>query len=230
MGNNINNTTGSETPVDRWQKKLLPWFIIMPTALIGVFIFLATQQLVRFSEKLQTRPDSTLMNIIIPPDKELRQSNELFHDQKYLLLVTLAHLEQESTYRRYNQGAMLLMSRIFTMYLGFFTGMILAIVGAIFVIGKIREDSSQIDATVNEMMKFSIISSSPGIVFGILGTVLMLATILKHNEITVQDSPLYLNANTIMATELINFSKKDSLPAIDTTLFKTETLWTQNKK
>jgi hypothetical protein len=207
MKNTQNIQRDNEKLIFKWQQKLLPWFIIMPTILIGIFIFLATQQLVKFNEKLQTKPDSTLIGKILPVGEGRNISDGKY---KYLLLTVLAHLEQESTYRRYNQGALLLMSRIFTKYLGFFTGMILAIVGAVFIIGKIREDSTSLTANVNEMMKFSLISSSPGIIFGVLGTILMLATILKHNDITVQDSPLYLNANTILAIELVSSNPKDT--------------------
>jgi hypothetical protein len=226
MADEVTNQPDREKNIYKWQQKLLPWFIVMPTVLIGIFIFLATQQLVSFNKKLQTKPDSTLVSRIIPSGREIASSYGESNNQKYLLFTILAHLEQESTFRRYNQGALLLMSRIFTKYLGFFTGMILAIVGAVFIIGKIREDSANITADVNEMMKFSIISSSPGIIFGVLGTILMLATILKHNDITVQDSPLYLNANTILATELVNGIQRDTTNTIDQTLFnKNDSIW-----
>ncbi len=59
-------------------------------------------------------------------------------------------------------------------------------------------------------MKFSIVSSSPGIIFGILGTFLMIATIMTHNKIEIQDRPLYLNATTIMSTELIHSMAQDN--------------------
>lgn len=209
MTDEVNIRTDDQRLIFKWQQKLLPWFIIMPTFLIGIFIFLATQQLVRFNEKTQTKTDSALMEKVFSVLEGKRLNAE--ESDKYMLLTVLTFLEQESTFRRYNQGGLLLMSRIFTKYLGFFTGMILAIVGAVFIIGKIREESANITADVNEMMKFSIISSSPGIIFGILGTLLMLATILKHNDIIVQDSPLYLNTNSIIATELFNLNSKDSV-------------------
>ena len=115
-------------------------------------------------------------------------------------------MEEKSLDRRYSQGGLLLVSRIFTKYLGFFTGMILAIVGAIFIIGKLQESSSDIEGAVSDQMKLKIVSSSPGIIFGVLGTVLMLSTILQHAEISVKDQPLFLNpanvyvnsANTMM--------------------------------
>ncbi len=121
----------------KWQQKLLPWFIIMPTVLMAVFIYLASQQLVKFNNALETKPDSLLVGAILPNPSTLDFANNNLDYQKYLQWITLTKLEQESLYRRYNQGGLLLMSRIYTKYLGFFTGMIMAIVGAVFIIGKI---------------------------------------------------------------------------------------------
>lgn len=199
----------------RWQQKLLPWFIIMPTLLVGVFIYLASQQLVQFNKALETKPDSLLVGTILPNPNALGFSTKDLDYQKYLQWITLTKLEQESLYRRYNQGGLLLMSRIYTKYLGFFTGMILAIVGAVFIIGKIQEGTSTIEGSARDLMKFSVVSSSPGIIFGVLGTALMLATIVSHNNIEIQDRPLYLNATTIMSSELINSIDDDKTTRID---------------
>jgi hypothetical protein len=46
-----------------------------------------------------------------------------------------------------------------------------------------------------------MVSSSPGIIFGVLGTALMLTTILTHSEISVKDMPLYLNTYNISETQ-----------------------------
>ena len=102
-------------------------------------------------------------------------------------------MEEYSIDRRYNQGGVLLMSRIYIKYLGFFTGMILAIVGSVFIISKLKEDVSEFEGSIQDKTKFKFISSSPGIIFGVLGTVLMMTTILTHSEINVKDMPLYLN-------------------------------------
>ena len=189
------NPETEQQRLDSWQGKLLPWFILMPTALIGIFIFLATRQMTHFNEVLHVSPDSTLMTTLMP------NSNQLAQDKDYLRWVTLAKLEQESYYRRYNQGSLLLMSRIYTQYLGFFTGMILAIVGSVFIIGKIREKPTTAEISTGTNLKMALASSSPGIIFGLLGTFLMLSTILTHNEVTVEDSPLYLNAGAIYALD-----------------------------
>jgi hypothetical protein len=202
----------------KWQNKILPWLVIMPTVLMLAFVVLATQQLMHFNRALETKPDSTLVGEIIP----LPQGSTTPSDKDYIKWVTLTKLEQESFYRRYNQAGLLLMSRIYTKYLGFFTGMILAIVGSVFIIGKISEQTTTMEGTISEKIKFNVVSSSPGIIFGLLGTVLMLSTILKHNDITVQDTPLYLNAAAIHFVAIP--SAKDS-SKIDAT--EAENLWEQ---
>lgn len=218
--NNLESNQSVQKETDqtlKWQQKLLPWFIIMPTLLMGVFIFLASQQLVKFNHALETKSDTLLVGDILPNPQSIDFSQGNLDQQTYLQWITLTKLEQESLYRRYNQGGLLLMSRIYTKYLGFFTGMIMAIVGAVFIIGKIREGTSKIEGSANEMMKFSIVSSSPGIIFGVLGTFLMIATIVTHNKIEIQDRPLYLNATTIMSSELIKSMGNDKLVKIDST-------------
>jgi hypothetical protein len=202
-------TAAEKRAIEKWQNRLLPWLVIMPTVLIGIFIYLATQQVKHFNKAIEIQPDSVLIGKILPSPADTQLNVSLKNDKQYLQWVTLSYLEQESMYRRYNQGGLLLMSRIFVKYLGFFTGMILAIVGAIFIIGKLSEDYTGLSGSVGEHAKLNLISSSPGIIFGVLGTSLMLATILQHNDITIQDSPLYLNANGIISVNTANyFSKK----------------------
>lgn len=206
-----------------WQKTLLPFMVIVPTVLAGVFIFMATTQMMRFNKILEASPDTTFIGKTLPlPGDSLNSS--LNNNIEYIRWLTLTHMEQQSIDKRYKQGGLLLMSRIFTKYLGFFTGMVLAIVGAVFIIGKLSEDYSSLSGSFAENMKFDLISSSPGIIFGVLGTILMLSTILKHNDVVVQDSPLYLNANTIISMQIQNL--KDTAHVIDTSaLNKTTDRW-----
>jgi Mg2+/citrate symporter len=182
----------------KWQNKLLPWLIITPSVLILLFLFLATQQVNRFNEAINVKQNS-VTETIHPTDSAALKKLEGNTD--YLRWITLVKMEEESMNRRYHQGGLLLLSRIFIKYLGFLTGMIIAIVGAVFIIGKLSEDQSKIEGSAGEKIKFSIISSSPGIIFGILGTVLMVSSILQHNEITIQEQPMYLNPNTIIVTK-----------------------------
>jgi hypothetical protein len=182
--------------INSWQKKLLPWLIIMPTVLILLFIYLATKQMQQFNTVIDSKSESSVEKLLaLPSDPSL--DNNLKGNMDYIRWITLARMEEKILDKRYNQGGLLLASRIFTKYLGFFTGMILAIVGAIFIIGKLQESSSDIEGAMGDQMKLKIVSSSPGIIFGVLGTVLMLSTILQHTEIALTDQPLFLNPYNI---------------------------------
>jgi hypothetical protein len=190
-------TTKQITQLASWQNRLLPWLVIMPTILILLFIYLATRQMQRFNAVIDAKEESVIEKLI-PTKADSALNAKLKGDLDYIRWITLARLEEKSLDRRYSQGGLLLVSRIFTKYLGFFTGMILAIVGAVFIIGKLQESSSDIEGGIGEQMKLKIVSSSPGIIFGVLGTVLMLSTILQHAEISVKDQPLFLNPANVL--------------------------------
>ena len=85
------------------------------------------------------------------------------------------------------------MSRIWISYLSFVTGMILSLVGASFILGRIREPATKLDADT-KVAKFSIASSSPGIILATLGTLLITTSILTNHRIAVEDKSVYLNA------------------------------------
>jgi len=184
----------------QWQNRLLPWMIAMPTILIGAFIILGTLKLNNF-EKFAYRGDEERTTLNIPSPYASSTDSTLKKNADYLKWYSLVKMEEYSINRRYNQGGVLLMSRIYIKYLGFFTGMILAIVGAVFIISKLKEDVTEIEGSMEEKTKFRLVSSSPGIIFGVLGTALMLTTILTHSEISVKDMPLYLNTYNISETQ-----------------------------
>jgi hypothetical protein len=108
--------------------------------------------------------------------------------------------------QRYHQVNVMLMSGLWVRYLGFITGMILAIVGASFVLGKLREPPQKLEG------KFSIIdvslrTTSPGIILVVLGVVLMFATLMDKDVYEVNDRNIYLNPSIISAsTEPASFA------------------------
>ncbi|MDB5120767.1 MAG: hypothetical protein JWN56_1985 [Sphingobacteriales bacterium] len=180
-----------------WQNKLLPWMIVMPTILISVFIYLATLQLNKFTTEIN-RPEVSDLDKVLTSPKDSTISYSLKSNMNYIKWITLAKIEEDAINKRYKQGSVLLMSRIYIKYLGFLTGMILAIVGSVFIISKIKEEGNDLQGTISEQLQFKILSSSPGIIFGLLGTCLMLSAILQHSEINIKDMPLYLNHYNIL--------------------------------
>lgn len=167
-------------PDDRkWQERLLP---MMTRTLIGLAIFflaVSTVQLFYLHQRIQNAPE-VKQSELVNPDSE---ANELVKG-----LLTLEHSLIE---QRYHQANTSLMNRIWLKYLGFVTGMILAVVGSVFILGKLKEDQTELGGE-SSAINFSIKSSSPGLIMIFLGTVLMMTTILSHNRIDVMDGNTYL--------------------------------------
>jgi hypothetical protein len=174
--------------------------VILPSILIIVFVFLATRQLNVFSAEVNNYNNSELDKVFLK-DSSLKIPMDIKKDE-FTKLYVLSKMEEQLMNKRYSQGGALLLSRLYTKYLGFFTGMILAIVGAVFIISKLTEPSTNIDTTA-KAFKVSVVSSSPGIIFGLLGTSLMLSTILKQNSIDIKDVATYLNPGMYQTHEFV---------------------------
>ncbi len=159
---------------------------------LSVFFFIASFfQLYYLHTRINTGPKLELKNNIEPFLGTVAKD-----EQKYQLEVLqwkmLAMLEEHTLKQRYHQANVLLMARIWTKYLCFVTGMILCFVGASFILGRIEEPETILDGK-NQMVNFSLKTSSPGLVLATLGTVLMMTSVLVHNEIKVTDGTAYLH-------------------------------------
>ncbi|WP_156035604.1 hypothetical protein [Caulobacter sp. UNC358MFTsu5.1] len=104
-------------------------------------------------------------------------------------------LERYLIERRYDQASLIVRARLWTRFVGFITGMLLALVGATFVLGKLEEpQASQASGTAEvagHKLGFALSSASPGIVLAMLGTVLMALTIAIPGQASTQDAAIY---------------------------------------
>lgn len=103
-------------------------------------------------------------------------------------------LERELIARRYDQANLTVTTRVWTRLMGFITGMILALVGAAFVLGKLSEDLSEAGARAGppgQEWSFSVRSTSPGIILVVMGTVLMAFSISIQGALSVEDQAIY---------------------------------------
>ena len=182
-------STRANSRETRWQKRLLP-FMVTVLSLVTLFFFTASAfQLYYLHQRIEQSPALDLTQAL-----QTLEANSPNASEKDKLQIarwkTLATLEGNALQRRYHQANVLLMSRIWTGYLGFVTGMILALVGATFILGKLRESESKVDAG-SEVWKFSMTTASPGLVLALLGTILMITTMIGRYEIQVKDGQLY---------------------------------------
>jgi hypothetical protein len=103
-------------------------------------------------------------------------------------------LERELITRRYNQGNLTTSVRLWTRLMGFITGMILALVGAAFVLGKLSEGTSAAEAKLPGVeASLSVRSASPGIILAVLGTLLMAMAISIQGSFSAADRAIYFH-------------------------------------
>lgn len=100
-------------------------------------------------------------------------------------------LEQQTVNSRYHQANVALLVRVSVKYLGFLTGMLMSLVGAVFVLGRLTESSSTV-AAEGAFGKFTIATVSPGLIMAFLGTILMIATLYVNPPTEVTDGNVYL--------------------------------------
>jgi hypothetical protein len=177
-------------------KEIQPEGQLVPMAkwmLVGltVFFFLASlAQLAYLHKQIAKTPDLNLMVLVSERIKRASPEQDLL---PLMELESRVALEEYALKRRHHQGNVLLMSRIWISYLSFVTGMILSLVGASFILSRIREPVTKLDAD-SKVVKFSIASSSPGIILASLGTLLIMTSILTNHRIAVKDQSVYLHA------------------------------------
>jgi hypothetical protein len=170
-----------------WQDRILPFLLVMLGGITVFFLVATLVQLNSLQRSIQSPPVLDLASALAPLADSQSSSDRLLSAQ----WQTLARLEQYALERRYHQANVLLMARTWTRYLGFLTGMILTLVGAAFILGKLREEASSIALTSAPVVA-NLSTTSPGLALSVLGTVLMLATLLVHGEIETRDAnPLY---------------------------------------
>jgi len=174
----------------RWQRRVLPLMAGTLIALTAVFVGISafeTRDLQRQAGKIEALDMEKELQQIMARHQQSGQA--VNYDQ--IRWESLAVLEAQALNRRYTHARILLIESIWSRFLGFITGMILALIGAAFVLGKLRESNSTINAGAS-LWKMSISTASPGLALATLGTALMLSTILVRNEITVNDGTAYL--------------------------------------
>ena len=171
-----------------WQNKLLPYMIGAVIFFALFFLFASMYQLYSLQTEIEAEP-KIHFDALYSHDAD-------FDRQRWNSLVALeVHVLQQ----RYHQANISIMSRLWVRYLGFVTGMILAFMGAVFIVGKLRGGAT-IDVE-GEGLKANLATQSPGIVLAFLGVVLMVVTIAIHHKVDVRDKPTYAAVTMTTTTD-----------------------------
>jgi len=166
------------------QERLLP-FMMISLVVMSLLFFIAT--IWQFQD-LQSRLKSP------PPDiervlQQLAKDEKVRSDSEYRDWYVRSVLEHSALTYRYRQNAAMIHARVWTRYMGFLTGMVLALSGCVFILGRLRE---KIDASLqNEGMKATLKTSSPGIFLAAVGSLLIALSIYVKVTVETHDQPVY---------------------------------------
>ena len=161
-------------------------FIVVMAALFFIFSGLHLYQVSNFIETEHGQNIRDLVQTeIAKPTANQPTADDI--TQHALLL-----LEADTLDKRYHEASALLMSRIWSRQLAFITGMVMAFLGAVFILGKLSEAASQISGGTGDW-KVAITSASPGIILSVLGTTLLISSLYVRASLDVIDGPAYVN-------------------------------------
>lgn len=174
---------------NRWRERLLPFMVRFLVAFAAFFLLASLVQLIYLQSHIRNAPQSNFahLNALLTPNDEIKG------DERIEILRARIALDLESNVlqRRYHQANAQLMARVWMRYLGFLTGMTLALVGAAFILGQLQGPKSSLQGKTGSM-EISVKSASPGILLASLGVILMVTTIVTRHLVEVKDAPVYL--------------------------------------
>lgn len=215
------NATPSTAPEAKLAGSKLPsWLIPLALSVIMVacalFFGMSASQLARVNEGILNAsaalPSTTKLSALydregITPEQQLA----------FATLETAANLESYILQRRYHQANVLLLSRVWIRYLGFVTGMILAVIGAAIIVTKTGEIPVETEGKAVGW-EFIIKTSSQGFFLILFGTLLMSLALAINHQIVVEDRSTYLlhsARSPALVTELPEKPPLQSAPAGD---------------
>ena len=172
-----------------WQRGLLPFmtrFVVTMAVAFFLFSGFHVYEVTRYIQEDQG------LNIRAAVQAEISRPVATPLTSTDLSNNALLLLEADTLNRRYHQAGGMLMSRIWSRQLTFITGMVLAFVGAVFILGKLSESSSQISGETAQL-KLAITSASPGLILSFLGTSLIMASLFVPSNLDVADGAAYVN-------------------------------------
>ena len=171
-----------------WQRRLLPLMVRMVVGLALFFFVVTLGQLAYLHWELSKPMHSEIPAAV---HQLVTQETPFSGDRKAAELGIAAMLEDEALARRYQMGSIILMAHIWIRYLGFVTGMVMAMIGSVFILGKLSDPGESKLGAESQALKVSLTSASPGLVLATLGVALIIVTVLAQQETRITDRALY---------------------------------------
>jgi hypothetical protein len=172
-----------------WRDKLLPLMSLLLVAAAVFFAVMSVVELRAYYARVQNAPLDIAGDFA---EFERRAAADVTGRLDYLRFKASVRLEADALQRRYHQATTTMLARVWTRQLGFLTGMILALVGAAFVLGRLREPRTKLSGE-GRGAKAAIETTSPGLVLAVLGTLLMAITLVVPFGVETFDRTVYID-------------------------------------
>jgi hypothetical protein len=173
----------------RWQRRMLPFMTVFVVATATAFFCFSGVLLYEVTTFIEA--DSG-QDIRLSIQSEIAKTGTAAVSPEDVTDQSLLLLEADALSKRYREANALLLSRIWSRQLAFITGMVLAFVGAVFILGKLSESASQISGGAKGW-QVGISSASPGIILSFFGTILLVSALYSQATLDVSDGPAYVN-------------------------------------
>lgn len=171
----VEHTFSKSHEVKEWQLQLLPFMKKFISVMAAAFFLFSIYYMRGVSKFIENDGD----------DRKPAEPQQLVHDT----LGKVFLLEKEIMDRRYHHRGALLMARVGTTQLTFMTGMVMAFMGTMLILGKMSESVSQITSKWH----VGISSASPGIILSFFGTVLIVTSLMNNLRTNFKDTPVYFS-------------------------------------
>ena len=174
-------------PLLGWQSRLLPFMI--GSLIVVALCFIAST--LWFFHDLEQRLEYRTTDITAVVDRLAPPADAKQSDQAYRDWYVRAVLEGVALQQRFNVQATVVKGRLWTRFMGFLTGMLLALTGCVFVLGKLRETVSF--GGEGQGFKATLATSSPGVFLAFLGTVIIGIALVVQTTVESSDTAVYLS-------------------------------------
>lgn len=171
-----------------WQNRLVP---VMAGVVLVAGLFFAVVSVMEFDaiRAIMVTPGPDMTASLAAYDKIAPSTfDEAIEVARQKTAVILEH---ESITRRYTQAHGIILAQLWTRYMAFTTGAIMALIGSAFILGKLREDATSM-AGSGATLNLSLTSTSPGLILAVLGSLLMGGALMSRFEVHTTDPPHYL--------------------------------------
>lgn len=174
------------TPVrPSWQERLLP-FMLASLVFAGIFFSLTTYL---FFDKLQAELQYNRTEIAATLARADQPASGPA-DAAYRDWYVRATLEQMGLQQRFNVQLAIVKGRLWARFMGFLTGMLLALTGCVFVLGQLR--AKVVFSGEGSGAKAALDTTSPGLLLALLGTIIIGLALSVPGSVESTDAAIYL--------------------------------------